>query len=687
MTNNTNTYKSYFTNKKYEKRRCKGKSNYFNKQGSSTKIRRFLFKNKTRKIKSVSSNRKSDFGFFGEGKMSFDKTGNSIHEEEIPKDIVIDYITKKKLKLTEEERVRQRYERVLVEEYGYSKELMDIEFPIQRGSEGKKPERADIVIFNDSKKKTQDNIYIIIETKQPKKKDGLMQLKTYLTATTAEFGIWTNGTKEIIYLKKSNHPTDFKEIIDIPKFGQTLDLLEDIDYYTKNKLVPATDLKSIFERIHNYIYANQGFLKDKIFSEILKIIFIKTEDEKNVDEDICEFRITPKEYENISGREKARERCIKLFKKVKEEYEDVFTKGEELNLNSSVVGYIISQLQKYSLWETNIDVKGAAFETIVGSNLKGDRGEFFTPREVVKMIVEMLDPKPNESILDPACGSGGFLVVALNYVRDQITKKYSRFDKGKIAIQKREYAEKYLVGIDFNPDLAKVAKMNMVINEDGHGGIFCENSLLSNDNWGKDALNRLTYKKDNELKMDKFDIVITNPPFGSKGKIDDKDILALYELGHEWKKDKITNKWNKTKKIKKNQVPDILFIERCIQFLRDGGRLGIVLPEGVLGNSTEGYVREYILQKTNIIAVIDLPKETFQPETSTKTCVLILQKKKEESPTNNKIFMAIPNYVGHDRRGRPIYKKDKSENIILNNDLIDVIKDFKLFLEDEDVKF
>ena len=658
------------------------RNNY--RQGNSKKVRCILQSKPQRKA--FCDNRRSSKNLSrGQDKMTIDKNGNSISEEEIPKDIVIDFITGKKLKLTEEEKVRQNFERVLVKDYGYNKNLMDIEFPIQRGSKGKKPERADIVIFKDNKQKTQDNIYILVETKQPKKKEGLMQLKTYLTATTAEFGIWTNGTKEIIYLQKTIQPTNFKEVIDIPKFGQTLDLLENVDFYKKSRLVPATDLKSIFERIHNYIYANQGFLKDKIFSEILKIIFIKTQDEKNVDEDVCDFRITPKEYDTTNGREKARERLIKLFKEVKEEYQDVFTKGDELSLNASVVGYIISQLQKYSLWTTNIDVKGAAFETIVGSNLKGDRGEFFTPREVVKMIVEMLDPKPNESILDPACGSGGFLVVALNYVREQITRKYSRFNQEKVAIQKREYAEKYLVGIDFNPDLSKVAKMNMVINEDGHGGIFCENSLLSLENWSKDALGRLTYNEGNESKTDKFDIVITNPPFGSKGKIDDKDILSLYELGHEWKKDKSTNKWIKTKTIKKNQVPDILFIERCIQFLKDGGRLGIVLPEGVLGNNTEGYVREYILQKTNIIAVIDLPKETFQPETSTKTCVLILQKKKEDLPISDKIFMSIPNFVGHDRRGRPIYKK-KSNEIVLNNDLIDVVQDFKKYLEEEDVQ-
>jgi len=608
-------------------------------------------------------------------------------EEELPKDIVIDYITGRKLKLTPEEEVRQNYERVLVNDYFYDKSLMSIEFPIQRGSKKKKPERADIAIFRDSVRKTQDNIHIIIEVKAPNKKEGMMQLKTYMTASTAEFGVWTNGSKEIIYLQKTDKPTTFREIIDIPKEGQTLDLLENIDLYKKENLEPATDLKYIFERIHNYIYANQGLLKDKVFAEILKIIFIKIHDEKNVDEEICDFRITPKEYETSKGKSEAKKRLVSIFEKVKEEFGDVFNKGDTITLNESIVAYIISQLQKYSLWDTDLDVKGAAFETIVGNNLKGDRGEFFTPREVVNMIVNMLNPKPKELILDPACGSGGFLVVALNYVRAKIKAKYSRHGEAKVAVQKKEYAEKYLVGIDFNPDLAKVAKMNMVINDDGHGGIFSENSLLMANKWSVQAQTRIVKGSGITSSISNFDILITNPPFGSKGKVDDRDILELYDLGYSWKRDKETGEWKKTNKIKKNQVPDILFLERCINFLKAGGRLGIVLPEGIMGNSTDGYVRKYVLDKMNIIGIVDLPKETFQPETSTKTCVLIAQKKKIGLSAPKHIFMAIPETVGHDRRGRPLYKVNKKGEIVIHNDLPKVIGDFSRFKADENVNF
>src|SRR5690606_30363306 len=235
-----------------------------------------------------------------------------------------------------------------------------------------------------------------------------------------------------------------------------------------------------------------------------------------------------------------------------------------------------------------------------------------------------LDPKDHEDVIDPACGSGGFLVSSMNYIRDRMRQERPDLDEKDISIAIKEYARAHIRGIDFNPELARVTKMYMILNDDGHTGVFSENSLID---W--ESLNNSSLKSQaGLLRKESFDILMTNPPFGSKGKVTNKKILEQYNLGYKWTKN--GDRFKKTTKLQKGQVPDILFIERCLDLLRDEGRMAIVLPDGDLTNPSLGYIRQFINDKARIVAVISLPPETFTyTGAGVKASVIFLQKLSE----------------------------------------------------------
>jgi type I restriction enzyme M protein len=604
-----------------------------------------------------------------------------------------DYISGKSLFATPEENIRQIMVKKLVEEYKYLPGQIQTvpEFYITKGS--KKIGPADVVIFHDEKKSF-DNIYIIVETKSEGKKEGLDQLKSYMSPTKAEFGIWFNG-KEMIFIQSLDKKPFWTEIADIPKKGERL---EDIGLYKKGDLVPATELKTIFEACHNYIYANEGFLKEKVFNEVLKLIFMKMVDEKDFTTEKCEFRITEKELEEIE-RGKYNDfnfRIEKLFKKVQAQYTDVFqNENETLNLKSLSIAKVVSLLQKYSLIDTPADVKGIAFQTFVYAHERGERGEFFTPYPILQLAVKMLDPQTEENIIDPACGSGGFLVQTMKYVFEIIDIKGTRLSNEQRTKLKENYTRNNIKGIDINPDLARVAKMHMIIYDDGHTGIFSENSLETYDKITKTALESMAGR----IESNSFILLCTNPPFGTKGKVTSKDILEQYDLAHKWLRTKQTGFMERTEKLMDSQVPDILFIERCLDLLKYNGRMAIVVPDGILTNSSLEYVRIFIKDKARIIAVISLPQETFIPHgTGSKTSLLLLQKIPESELLKLKlldypIYMAVCEKIGYDVRGRTIFKKNEGGQLIdslgkpvanendaeIDTDIPEIINAFKEF--------
>lgn len=576
---------------------------------------------------------------------------------------------------TPEEYVRQEIAKSLVREYQYAKAEIAVEFTLAVGS--RKP-RADLVIFNPGDDHKQDRARVIVECKSQKIKssdrnDGIGQLQSYMAACpNVIYGMWTNGLERFCFrrVEKDGRIT-FDEIPDVPSKGRSEDEVER-PKFDQLKAASSDALLFAFRRCHNYIAGNQGLQKPEAFWELLKIIFCKIHDERSSDE--VQFFATSKERHGMIGQLKAKKRVDELFAEVKAEYNTIFKENEQIDLNADVLAYIVSQLQMYSLLESDIDVKGRAYEEIVGSNLRGDRGEFFTPRNICQMAVMMLDPGEKHMIMDPACGTGGFLITAMNHVIERIRvaeigKWGGNIERAEAAIRARiqKFAQGYIIGTDLNPNLIKASKMNMVMNNDGAGGLFQANALYAPARW-EDALR-------NRQIMGSIDMLFTNPPFGSKIPIEDPAILEAFDLGHAWTYDKATDKWSMQDAIQKSQPPEILFIERCVRLLKPGtGRCAVVLPDGILGSPGLGYVREWILKHTRVLASIDLHPDTFQPHVSVQTSVLVLQRKTDEEIAvetaagrfnDYQVFMAVANHIGHDKRGNITYVRDRQGNEIV----------------------
>lgn len=622
----------------------------------------------------------------------------------IPDGKVCDYIDGKFRNDTPEEYVRQTIEKRLINEHKYIPSQVKIEYILQIGS--RKP-RADIVIWDrDVSEQTQGNIKLIIECKKEtvdakNAKDGVGQLQSYMSVCpNCEWGMWTNSIQKFVFRKTVDEfgNIGFMEYNDIPSADGNLD---DVNRPSRKSLKNASDdnLLFVFKTCHNHIYVNDGMQKQPAFFELLKVIFCKIEDERNIPSPL-EFYTTSEERSNPDGQLTVQKRIAKIFQRVKKRHGKIFDANDEIKLTPRSLAYIVSELQRYSLLNTNIDIKGKAYEEIVGANLRGDRGEFFTPRNVMKMTVEMINPKPNERVADTSCGTGGFVVTAMTHVINQIEQSFVR----ELGVEKKDWdadtirsfqdkisevAGMYFFGFDINPDLVKATKMNMVMNNDGSGNILQTNSLLPPHEWTDGFRTRLaealgiqksSIRNHNSIEF--FDVIVTNPPFGSKIPIKDKHILEQFELAHIWENNKKTGTWTMTDRLQSSVPPEILFIERCTQFLVPGGRLGIVLPDSILGSPGLGYIREWMIKNHRIIASIDLHVDTFQPRNGTQTSVLFLQKKtqlqkdaeeKSGQMADYNIFMAMVERIGHDKRGNPVFKRDKEGNEILVPDKNNVL--------------
>lgn len=582
--------------------------------------------------------------------------------DELKEGYIFDYISGLQVKETPEEvEAVQPFSKILVDDYGYPKQNIQTrpQYRVKvRPSDTKKEYPVDIAVFC-SNEHTYDNEYIIVECKKKNRKDGRSQLEDYLRFSRAYLGVWFNGD-ERLYLQKIEKAGKifFEEIPNIPRYGERV---EDVGKFKRKDLRPAENLKPTFRTIRNYLAANAvGITRDEIFaSQIINIIFCKIYDERFTrPEDSVKFRAGIDEKD-----EDVRKRIIELFEKVKQQYNDVIDVADSLMLDAKCIKYIVGELQLYSLKDSSRDAVGEAFEIFIGPSLKGAQGQFFTPRNVVNMVIRMIDPDTNDKILDPACGSGGFLVESLRYVWAKLDIKGEElgWPNSEIEAEKQKVAIRNFRGIDKDSFLSKVAKAYLAILGDGRGGVHCENSLDRYDNWSAKTIE--------DIQPGTFDVIVTNPPFGKKLSIDTTEILSLYDLGHKWNCDQ-SGEFT-IGDLADKQPPQLLFIERCFQLLRDGGRLGIVLLESIFGMPKYQYVVNYIQRNAKILAIVTLPEDLFQPHTHAKCCVVICQKYNKNENKDNcgeyQIFMSDVKWCGHDSRGNVTYKyNDAGEKIVLD---------------------
>lgn len=592
------------------------------------------------------------------------------------KDILL--FNKEKNQRHPEEVVRQFWLHKLVKHYNYSLDRIDLEKDIRFGHEIH-AKAADIIVYREDK----ETPLIIIETKKPDVEKGIDQLKTYVNSEGAPIGVWSNGMEKIVLYRP--YPQEFQTLRDIPRADQTIEdvlkekvALEDLDN--------EYDLVKILKGLEELVLAGAGV---DSFTEIFKLIYAKLYDEKEAkkrDGNEVLFRISSENprltYDNIN----------RLFQKSVEEWPGIFSAHDRILLEPAHLSICVGEFQKIRLLNADLEVIDAAFEYLLPDVAKGKKGQYFTPRHVIDMAVKMLNPQNNEYIVDPACGSGGFLIHAMNYVWENYLKRAD-------AQAKSDYAKKYIYGIDFADQAVKIARAMMLIAGDGKSHVFKLNSLNPKEWEGDDSekeraraeLRERLYKfgdydkdEDNRrnFKNFAFDILLSNPPFA--GEIKDSALLRGYELAKN-DKGKLRNKMER----------HILFIERALEIIRPGGRMAIVLPQGVFNNTNMEYVRNYLLDKVRILAVIGLHVNTFKPHAGVKTSVLFLQKwkEKEEPPKNYPIFMAVSKKSGKDSSGDYTYRKNPDGTIafdstgkkILEHDLDEIANQFIEFVRKEKI--
>lgn len=612
-------------------------------------------------------------------------------------------IRDKDILLKPEEVVRQLYLMKLIKEYGYPKKRIALEHPIHFGREIKS---ADIVIFD---KDCPTVEYIIVEIKKPKLQDGKNQLRSYTNATGAPIAVWTNGGQISHYNRKD--PNYFEDITDIPKADQTLeDILKERftlkDLIIKDKIPnEGKSLKTIIQEMEDEVLANAGV---DVFEEVFKLIFTKLYDELQSKKDRMrieiyledklskedrgdydkvkealaklddsKFRVL--EFRNTGQSESELKKKIqKLFDEAKAQWPGVFDQASQLQLSPSHLSICISSLQDIKLFNSNLQIIDEAFEYLVNKSAKGEKGQYFTPRHIIDMCVKMLNPKAGEYMVDTAAGSCGFTVHTIFQITGHL------FQNTDISEEEKENVLK-VFGIDFDEKVVRVARTLNLIAGDGNTNVLHLNNL-DYDRWNESIGNREWlevygggFKRFEALRKDpssykefNFDILMANPPFA--GDIKESRIIHKYDLGY-----------NEKNKPKSKVGRDILFIERNLNFVKPGGRMAIVLPQGRFNNTSDKNIRDYISERARILAVVGLQVNTFKPHTGTKTSVLFVQKwndDKKAGPLCQRvddypIFFAVSEKSGKDNSGEYVFVKngngqpklDKNGHLIIEHDL------------------
>lgn len=554
-----------------------------------------------------------------------------------------------------EEIIRQFWLIKLTDEYKYPLDRIKVEKSVQFGREIRE-KSADIVLYKEDK----ITPYIIFELKQPNAKRAEEQLKSYLSAEGAEGGVWSNGIEKFILYRP--YPKEYITVLsNIPNVNQTWDdLFEERKVY--DELKEKFDLSFIISRLEEMVLAQAGV---NVFEEVFKLIYAKLYDEdqaKNLrakkEVHFRQYKEPKKTYAVIND---------ELFKGAIKEWEDIFNPLAKIDLTPEQLQICVPFLEDKKFFGSGreeLEIIDRAFEHLIAEVSKGQKGQYFTPRNVIKMCVKMLNPGKDEYVIDPACGSGGFLLHTMYWVWDNDLRSATMTAKQK-------YANRYLYGIDFDDNMRRISQALMLIAGDGRHNIFKRNSLDGRDWIGEQAEEARSRLKSllrpfNNPKQDEenrktyrylnFDILMTNPPFA--GEITDSGLLRQYEFA------------KKNGKLKQKVERHLLFIERSLDSLRPGGRMAIVLPQGVYNNTNMEWIRLWLFEKARILAVVGLEGNTFKlpapaKGTGTKTSVLFLQKwKKDEEPLEDyPIFMAVSKKSGKDTSGEYIFLDEKGRRI------------------------
>jgi type I restriction enzyme M protein len=534
---------------------------------------------------------------------------------------------KKELPDHPEERLRLQMIHKLVNLYGYPKERIEIEVPV-KFKEFEKPKRADIVVFLDDKKKKP---FIVVELKTDFEK-AVSESKKYAVILRAEYCLASDGIQEKSYKIIDRYPETAEEFPLPISYGRVVEykyIKGDEKWDIKEQTL--RDLKNIFKRCHDVIWAGGKRDPAVAFDEMSKLIFAKLYDERDTPAGkYYRFQAGTNETEDVVAA-----RVKDLYNEARQI--DPYIYKEDINLPNQKIYRVVKILEGISLFKTDLDAKGRAFEQFLSTVFRGSLGQYFTPREIVEFMVYFIDPTERDIIIDPACGSGGFLLYCLKKVSEDINRKY-RGDQRTIDRKIYDFSHYNLYGIEFNDKIARVAMMDMVISDDGHTNIIADTAFNKNFS-------------NNNIKLGNFTLLLTNPPFGNIITKDDKDQLGESELSDF-----------EMGKNRDSQKSEILFIERSLDFVKDGGKIGIVLPDGILTNPSlnERLVRELIIRKSKILAIISIPEFAFKPsgKGGAKTSLVFLQKFSEEeikkiNQNDYEILMGIANHIGFDSVGNP----------------------------------
>lgn len=545
-----------------------------------------------------------------------------------------------------EEKVRASFYVELIEKYQYQPERIKLEVTVPRRTPA---DRADIVVYEDDECKKP---YLVVECK----KDGISdaefrqaieQVFGNANSLRAKYAIVVAGETRSAFDVAGFKPSEREKnvVADIPvKYRKAPKYrfikgneINDLKEVSKDELIRA------LQKSHDTVWQGGRLAPTTAFDEVSKLLFCKLKDEKDTRKgDHYKFQVGT--YETA---EEVFRKINEIYQKAKQQDAEVFK--EDIRLEPKIVYSVVEHLQGIAFTKTDLDTKGVAFETFMTDFFKGKMGQFFTPREIIRFMVKMLNPTKDEIVLDPAAGSGGFLLNSMDLVRERVTEQY---DKMEAWDHWHNFAKNNLYGIEINDQIARICKMNMIIHDDGHTNVISTDTLQDFKNI------QAIHKK---FEKDHFDMVLTNPPFGATVKATEKNYLDKYELGAKNKK-------------RKNQKTEILFIERAIQFVKPGtGRIGIVLPDGILTNSSLQYVRDFIMERCQILAVVSLPQFAFSHYgAGVKASLVFLRRKAEgEELGNYPIFMAIAEHIGYDATGR----KDPV------NDLDKILEEYRKFEE------